>query len=592
MPQRCPYCNATNRDTARFCAHCAQPLRRECPSCGADNLVRSRFCSNCGKPLVQELRCPQCGCVNPAGARFCNGCATPLQVMSQVPITPLLFPAPAAVLPAATLSPGTGMLPPRSVLAGRYVILRCVGRGGMGAVYQASDAHIPGKTWAVKEISEAALTDPLERQQAREAFQKEALMLASLDHPNLPRITDYFAEGGKQYLVMDFIEGETLLERLEHAQGGLLPVEEVIQWADQLCAVLDYLHTRKPPVIFRDLKPANVMVTREGVVKLIDFGIARLFKAGKRTDTTFIGTEGYSPREQYGRGQTDARSDIYALGATLHHLLTGVDPADRPFHFEDVRRLNRKVPTHVADAIAKALADDPADRWQSAAEMRAALTAQPFQPLPMVSPTAQPAMVAAQAGAAVYPTPVPPIPRLNFWRGLGLTLLGAVLYGVSSLLFGWSLGQVRFPLHLLAFVPPLFGVLFGPWVGGFAGALGALALFALEPMFPHRHYSELWRYVLPMAMGAFVLGLLPGRLVKDARRWWSVTGAGVLASVACALCTAMALGIFYGFGKEFGGNIVSIVSWTSPVNVLLLPLFARLLAEPVRRRGLYWWDLH
>lgn len=485
------------------------------------------------------------------------------------------------------------MLPPHSVLAGRYVILRCVGKGGMGAVYQASDARIPGKAWAVKEMSEAALTDPLEKQQAREAFQREALMLASLDHPNLPRVTDHFAEGGKQYLVMDFIEGETLLERLERAGGCSLPVDEVLRWADQLCAVLEYLHSRKPPVIFRDLKPANAMVTPDGVVKLIDFGIARLFKAGKRADTTFIGTEGYSPREQYGRGQTDTRSDIYALGATLHHLLTGVGPANRPFHFEDVRRLNRKVPGHVADAIMKALSDDPADRWQSAAEMRGALMAQPLpQPLPAVSPTAQPAMAAAPAGMAVHPVLVPPVPRLNFWRGLGLMLLGAALYGASSLLFGWSLEEIGFPLHLLAFIPALFSVLFGPWVGGFAGVLGSLALFALEPLFPYRHYLELWHYVLPMALGSFVLGLLPGLLVKDARKWWGVTAAGILASIACALCTATALAILRRFRGEFWGNAVSIATWMSPVNVLLLPLFARMLVGPVQRRGLYWRDWH
>jgi len=172
------------------------------------------------------------------------------------------------------------MLPPRSLLAGRYIILRRVGQGGMGAVYQAADTRIAGKMWAVKEMSDAAITDPLEKQQAIAAFQQEARLLSCLNHPGIPRVVDFFSEGGKQYLVMEFVEGQTLEEILAQRRGPFSE-QEVYPWLMQLCDVLHYLHSQSPPVIFRDLKPANIMVDRIGQIKLIDFGIARLFKRGK-----------------------------------------------------------------------------------------------------------------------------------------------------------------------------------------------------------------------------------------------------------------------------------------------------------------------
>lgn len=599
MTQACPHCNTPNRDTAQFCAQCAQPLRQSCPHCGADNAVRSRFCKQCGlalpkcgTPLAQDVRCSQCGRVNPAGSRFCNDCGAVLQ---PTPSTssghrgsqPQPSPPPAPPPPAT----GTGMLPPQSILSERYVILRRVGRGGMGAVYQAADTRIPGKTWAVKEMSDAAITNPLEKQQALDAFRQEALMLASLEHPNLPKVTDHFAEGGKQYLVMDFIEGETLAERLERESGEPLPVDEVLGWAEQLCHVLEYLHGQSPPVIFRDLKPGNVMVTPEDTVKLIDFGIARIFKPGKAKDTAYFGTAGYAPKEQYGRGQTDARSDVYALGTTLHHVLTGVDPADNPFHFEDIRRLNQQVPADVADAVMKALADDPADRWQSIAEMKMALTKQPPpkpKPArrPKVSPVPQPAAAAAAqvGGAAAQPVPVPVGSRLNLWRGLGLILLGAALYGGGLWLSMEMLWEyVDFSLVPLAFLPALFGVLFGPWVGGFTGALGPLVLGVL---------TEDFETGFIFAPSAFAMGALPGLMVKDARNWKTVVGAGIVASGVQALGIAATVGILDEYWGDFWEITVQMLISLLPANILLLPLFARWLVGPVQRRGLYWRDFH
>ena len=588
MTQSCPHCDAANRDTARFCAQCSQPLRQFCPHCGADNPARSRFCNGCGAPLAWELRCPQCGRINPSGARFCNGCGAVLSL-----IGPQSRPIPPPTYPPTVASTGTLSL--QSVLSGRYVILRCVGKGGMGAVYQAADIRIPGKTWAIKEMSDAAITNPLEKQEAIAAFRQEALMLARLDHSNLPKVTDHFAEGGKQYLVMDFIEGETLAGRLEQEDGGPLPVDEVLDWARQLCDVLEYLHSQSPPIVFRDLKPANVMVTPEGTVKLIDFGIARLFKPGKAADTAFFGTAGYAPKEQYGEGQTDARSDICALGATLHYLLTGIDPVDHPFDFEDIRRSDWEGPTHVADAVMKALSEDLADRWQSAAEMKAALTKQPvsepspvptLKPRPKVSVVPQAAAVSASAGVAAVPRPVPvPVAsRLNFWRGLGLTLLGAVLYSggcwLSAEIFR---DYVYFPQVSLAFLPALFGALFGPWVGGFAGVLGSFIFSVL---------AEDLEAGLVLALSAFALGILPGLMVKEARNWKAMVGVGIIASGVYATCAAATVSIMGEYWDDFWEVTIQTLILVLPFNVFLLPLFARWLIGPVRQRGLYWREFH
>jgi serine/threonine-protein kinase len=341
-----------------------------CPSCGQINRDEARFCGSCSAPLTQSLLCPACGATNLPNARFCHQCTTPLAAGASQPM-------------AGT---GTGMLLPNSLLAGRYLIVQRVGRGGMGAVYKATDTRLGQKVVAVKEMSEAALTNQLERQQARQAFEQEAQMLARLDHPNLPRVTDHFSEAGKQYLVMDFVDGQTL-EGLLDQTSGFLNVRQVVDWAGQLCDVLDYLHKQQPAIIFRDLKPANIMLGKDGKIKLIDFGIARLFKPGKSADTTSFGTAGYAPPEQYGKGgQTDARSDIYALGATLHHLLTRRDPAQSPFAFPPLRGLNAQVPEGVERVIAKALEHDPARRWQSAQEMGQALRSLQAAPAPAPQP--------------------------------------------------------------------------------------------------------------------------------------------------------------------------------------------------------------
>src|SRR6266568_1003754 len=196
-------------------------------------------------------------------------------------------------------------------------------------------AQFRNRPLAIKEMSQSNL-NPQELHQATEAFKHEAHLLAGLTHPNLPRIYEQFSENGRWYLVMDYIEGETLEANLDK-MGGKLPLDKVLNISAQLSSVLEYLHSHQPPIIFRDLKPANVMLTTNGHIFLIDFGIARLFKPGQVRDTTALGSSGYAAPEQYGKAQTTPRSDIYSLGVTLHQLISGDDPPDSAFPFAPLR---------------------------------------------------------------------------------------------------------------------------------------------------------------------------------------------------------------------------------------------------------------
>ena len=297
--------------------------------------------------------CRYCGTENRADATFCNNCGGALKPIP-APSRPAPAPAPAASPASAhpTPSNATGRLSPQSLLAGHYLILKNAGQGGMAAVYQATDLKTRA-TVAIKEMSQDGLS-AAELDEALASFASEAKMLRELRHPNLPRVYETLAEHARQYLVMDFIEGRTLEQRQQAAGGGPLPQTEVLEWARQLCSVLSYLHTRRPPIIFRDLKPANIMVTPQGQIKLIDFGIARAFAPGRAHDTQVLGTPGFAPPEQYGKAQTDNRADIYALGCTLYQLLTGYDPALTPFNLPPMRSRNPAIPASVQSAIERA----------------------------------------------------------------------------------------------------------------------------------------------------------------------------------------------------------------------------------------------
>lgn len=268
---------------------------------------------------------------------------------------------------------GTGELLPLAVLArGRYVILEKIAQGGMGAIYKAQDRRLRDKIVAVKEMSESAIA-PDEKEHVLDCFKREAELLARLEHPNLVRVSDLFQEGGRHYMVMEFVDGQTLRKMLEGCSEPF-PEERVLLWADQLCDVLSYLHSQQPKIVYRDMKPANVMVLNgTDAVKLIDFGIARFFKPGKRRDTIEMGTDGYAPPEQYGESQTDERADVYALGVMLHQLLTLHDPTVVPFQFPSVRSLNPKINPDIDAAIAKAVQPIKEHRHESIDKFCAAL---------------------------------------------------------------------------------------------------------------------------------------------------------------------------------------------------------------------------
>ena len=251
------------------------------------------------------------------------------------------------------------------IIDSKYEVLREIGRGGMSVVYLAMDKLL-NKQWAIKEFRKDK--DDESKQIALKALIDESNLMKKLDHPTLPRIVDIIDERTNVYIVMDYIEGESLNKVLD--AYGAQPQEAVIEWAKQLSDVLDYLHTQNPPVIYRDMKPANIMLKPDGTVRLIDFGIAREYKEGKAGDTEAIGTRGYAAPEQFGgKGQTDARTDIYSLGVTLYHLVTGKNPAEPPYEIYPIRHWNPSLSSGLEWLIQKCTQLNPGDRYQSCAEV-------------------------------------------------------------------------------------------------------------------------------------------------------------------------------------------------------------------------------
>ena len=268
----------------------------------------------------------------------------------------------------------TSQLSSGTVLVDRYMIQEVIGVGGMGAVYRARDLHFPNvvKLVAVKEMINSA-RDSLVRQTIVQNFEREAHILVTLAHPSIPKIFDFFTHDTRSYLVLEFVNGKDLEAILRETQD-FLSEDRIIGWAIELCDVLAYLHKHKPePIIFRDMKPSNIMVNPEDHIVLVDFGIAKLFKEGQKG--TMIGTEGYSPPEQY-RGEATQRADIYALGATLHHLLTRRDPRlEPPFTFLErpIRKINPAVSIELEAVVNTCLQYNPADRYINAEVMKEAL---------------------------------------------------------------------------------------------------------------------------------------------------------------------------------------------------------------------------
>ena len=260
------------------------------------------------------------------------------------------------------------MLQIGSLIDGKYRILSKVGQGGMSVVYLAINEKA-NKNWAVKEVRKDGIKD---FEIVKQGLVAETDILKKLKHPNLPSIVDVIDSDDSFIIIMDYIEGNSLNKALD--EYGAQPQEYVIDWAKQLTDVLGYLHTRTPAIIYRDMKPANVMLKPDGNVTLIDFGTAREFKEKNLADTVCLGTIGYAAPEQFGgMGQTDARTDIYCLGATLYHLVTGMNPCEPPYEIKPIRQINPSLSEGLERIILKCTQRDPNDRYQSAAELMYAL---------------------------------------------------------------------------------------------------------------------------------------------------------------------------------------------------------------------------
>lgn len=295
--------------------------------------------------------------------------------------------------PGGEVTPLTRLLAPGTVLRGRYRIVAPVGQGGMGAVYRAEDLRLEGRICAVKEVYPDPDATPEALAQAQEQFRREASVLARLDHPNLPKVSDTFTEGQREYLVMDYVGGQDLRELMEEKRrrGEFLDERTVLGWADQLCDALEYLHGQSPCVLHRDIKPANIKLTPGGLIKLVDFGLVKLLATDDARTVTVLqgrGTVAYTPLEQYGgdSGHTDVRSDIYSLGATLYHLLTNQPPADakqrflNPNSLVPPRAINPRISPATERAILAAIAMHPDQRPTSIAALRELLHANTLPP--------------------------------------------------------------------------------------------------------------------------------------------------------------------------------------------------------------------
>lgn len=270
------------------------------------------------------------------------------------------------------------MLPPLkagSVLRARYRILEAIGQGGMGSIYRAQDKRLDGRVCAIKVIQIDPDSSPEQQDQAREQFYREASILARLDHPNLPKVSDFFSEGNQDFLVMDFVPGEDLRHKIEEAssRGEYLAERQVLNWVSQLCDALQHLHSQESIILHRDIKPANIKLTPDGLIKLVDFGLVKIMVPDDTRTVTVLqgrGSAFYTPLEQYGgdSGHTDPRSDIYALGATLYHLSTNEPPAEakmrflRPDALIQPRRLNPDLSLRSEQAILWALEMHPDNR--------------------------------------------------------------------------------------------------------------------------------------------------------------------------------------------------------------------------------------
>src|SRR5215471_6230262 len=383
------------------------------------------FCSECGNQLQP-------------GEPFCGACGA-TQEPAPVPPPPLSIEARSGKVANSMPEPKkpkqatTHQLEPGTLLLDRYLIVQRVGGGGMGSVYQAKDKRLADRLCAVKEMIEL-FADQNQRAKAVDDFKREAEVLAQLDHPSIPTVFDYFIETGRYYLVMRWIGGGDLAEQMR-VRGGVVDEVTVCKWAIQICDVLHYIHTQRPPIIYRDLKPANLMLDdKTERVMLVDFGIARIVRPTEK-GVTAIGTMGYAPPELFA-GKVEARSDIYSLGATMFHMLTGSDPQDNPLLIFDFsknprpRQINPAITPEMEGILMKSVAHKPDDRHASALDFMRSLEAhsaylstnpriepvRPFaagRPSAFGSPPAPSARGARASAPGSSPAP-PPVPVMEW----------------------------------------------------------------------------------------------------------------------------------------------------------------------------------
>src|SRR5579862_4698786 len=297
------------------------------------------YCPECGAHLhPEDPYCGECGARQDPPPALAPSLVVEVKGQEETPMSGTKKPK----------SAQTVQLEPDTLLLDRYIIVRRVGGGGMGSVYQARDRRLADRLCAVKEMIEL-FADQGQRLKAVEDFKREAEVLAQLEHPSIPTIYDYFIENGRYYLVMKWIGGGDLADQMR-MKGGIVDELTVTTWGIQIADVLHFIHSQKPPIIYRDLKPANLMLDdKSGRVMLVDFGIARIVRPTEK-GVTAIGTMGYAPPELFA-GKVEPRSDIYSLGATMFHMVTGSDPQDNPLLIFDFNKNPR--PTQINPAISQ-----------------------------------------------------------------------------------------------------------------------------------------------------------------------------------------------------------------------------------------------
>src|SRR5258707_1068014 len=369
----------------------------DCIECGAQIAPGASFCGSCGmhqpaeseklKTVVNDSIADalpaeakeESGVSDPAEAIETSHQLSPHSLGGSSTDEPVKLPATSTTAHKGTTGgrlPAVKQLDPGTVLNSRYEIVRRIGGGGMGAVYLAKDRNLGDAPRAVKEMVESHL-DPVQHEKAIGDFKRESLLLPSLEHPSIPTIYDYFYDSaaGRFYLVMKYISGGDLSSRLRTAPGGRIDEKTVADWGMQTADVLEYLHSRPKPIIYRDLKPANLMIDgNSGRVMLIDFGIARWVKQEEK-GVTAVGTMGYAAPELFG-GRVEPRSDVYSLGATMFHLLTGSDPQDNPLLIFDFaknprpRQIAPSISSEMEQILMRSVEYKPEDRFRTAGELR------------------------------------------------------------------------------------------------------------------------------------------------------------------------------------------------------------------------------